>query len=71
MEPIITETVENFNPLRREGGDTVPVGHPGYQTDFNPLRREGGDEDTVQEINRQVISIHSAARAETQGGLPL
>ena len=34
---------DNFNPLRREGGD--PSGSVGISwiMDFNPLRREGGD----------------------------
>ena len=34
--------------------------------DFNPLRREGGDEPLLATNVEVFISIHSAARAETQ-----
>ena len=58
--------IMDFNPLRREGGD-----HPGYQgkdirSNFNPLRREGGDTDPITGKMIPAISIHSAARAETE-----
>ena len=36
--------MENFNPLRREGGDSFLAIHPNPPGKyFNPLRREGGD----------------------------
>ena len=101
---------ENFNPLRREGGDfqsaylsrsdgtfqsTPPRGrrhnnlvHDTFCNEFqstpprgrrhlyifispsnqyfNPLRREGGDNKNVIVLKDATISIHSAARAETQ-----
>ena len=33
----------NFNPLRREGGDTNSHDVLYIDENFNPLRREGGD----------------------------
>ena len=33
----------NFNPLRREGGDSSRLMLSWYSMHFNPLRREGGD----------------------------
>ena len=34
---------QNFNPLRREGGDGTQAGIILVSANFNPLRREGGD----------------------------
>ena len=58
----------DFNPLRREGGDDVLAGTGTGHTDFNPLRREGGDPGWFPRTILTIISIHSAARAETQAG---
>ena len=55
----------NFNPLRREGGDEKDLLTYRYIRDFNPLRREGGDVSDGGPGDLQKISIHSAARAET------
>ena len=45
------------------------TGGSGGGTDFNPLRREGGDEPRIDANDIAfLISIHSAARAET--GVP-
>ncbi len=56
----------NFNPLRREGGDQSPSAYHLLPDYFNPLRREGGDNKNVIVLKDATISIHSAARAETQ-----
>ena len=58
---------DDFNPLRREGGDRLSLGVRKVSWNFNPLRREGGDGgvDYIESADA-VISIHSAARAETQ-----
>ena len=56
----------HFNPLRREGGDHHQYGKTHGIHDFNPLRREGGDLCPGRfQLCRFIISIHSAARAET------
>ncbi len=57
---------DDFNPLRREGGDRLSLGVRKVSWNFNPLRREGGDGgvDYIESADA-VISIHSAARAET------
>ena len=36
---------QNFNPLRREGGDVQYTKEGDKTQHFNPLRREGGDID--------------------------
>ena len=55
----------NFNPLRREGGDEGGVTDVEHYVHFNPLRREGGDVNPQEVMPQADISIHSAARAET------
>ena len=56
---------QDFNPLRREGGDLAFMIFLLKYLDFNPLRREGGDILIRVSIHADSISIHSAARAET------
>ena len=60
----------NFNPLRREGGDNDFDSLRFGWINFNPLRREGGDLPIVPYDQSIVISIHSAARAETMYSSP-
>ena len=62
---IVLWSDDNFNPLRREGGDISSYTLVGLTLNFNPLRREGGDGHGNQILMGGYISIHSAARAET------
>ena len=60
-------TTAYFDPLRRKGGDGKSIAFPRLPLNFDPLRRKDGDE-TYRAINRAIeISIHSAARTETNG----
>ena len=57
----------DFNPLHREGGDTIVPPVTGVLCPyFNPLHREGGDHAPGGKGYGHPISIHSTARVETR-----